>query len=218
MNSEEQAIEELLQSKGLTAPRVAPQDVDDNIMRAEFHRLDGTNITVCVMTLRNGFTVTGVNHGSVDPANYDAQVGQDLAYTDARNKLWSLMGYALKEKQFRERGLPLCLAKMTHAVNRAYCKALGDDSQLAWDDAPDWQKDSAIAGVQFRLENDSATPEEMHANWMAQKAAEGWVYGEVKDEVAGTHPCMKPYDELPVEQRAKDYIFSAVIDAAKGVI
>ncbi len=104
-----------------------------------------------------------------------------------------------------------------HEVNRAYCAALGDDSQVAWEDAPEWQKDSARNGVRGAL-NPDQKPEDSHEGWMSQKAAEGWVYGEVKDPEAKTHPCMVPYDQLPEGQRAKDSIFLSVVRQTKAAI
>ena len=103
------------------------------------------------------------------------------------------------------------IAKVCHEVNRAYCKALGDDSQPAWDDAPQWQKDSAIAGVHMQLSHPDAGPEAGHDSWLAQKWAEGWKWGPVKDSEKKEHPCFKKFDELPVAQQAKDYIFRAIV-------
>lgn len=105
---------------------------------------------------------------------------------------------------------PEQIAELCHEVNRAYCQSIGDNSQPAWELAPQWQKDSAIAGVKMHLA-EHKTPEESHAAWMAHKASDGWVYGPVKDPDAKTHPCMVAYDELPQEQRSKDYLFRAVV-------
>lgn len=102
-------------------------------------------------------------------------------------------------------------AKAAHEINRAYCRAVGDDSQPAWDDAPLWQRDSAVNGVSLHLANPDLTPEQSHENWMAEKTAAGWVYGLEKDPEAKTHPCMVPYDQLPLEQRIKDHLFKAVV-------
>lgn len=106
---------------------------------------------------------------------------------------------------------PLLIAMVAHEVNRAYCQSLGDNSQVAWDEAPDWQRKSALMGVDMHTANPQATPAESHASWMAEKVANGWVYGETKDEKAKQHPCMLPYDELSPEQRAKDYVFRGVV-------
>lgn len=99
------------------------------------------------------------------------------------------------------------IAMACHEGNRTYCQSIGDDSQPAWEDAPEWQKQSAMAGVQFVIDNPDAPLSAQHDSWMAQKLADGWVYGEVKDEEAKTHPCMVPYDQLPPEQKAKDQLF-----------
>ncbi|GAF70694.1 unnamed protein product [marine sediment metagenome] len=102
------------------------------------------------------------------------------------------------------------IAKVCHEVNRAYCQALGDGTQVPWEEAPQWQKSSAILGVEMHIEGE-AGPEQSHEGWMAQKVADGWVYGELKDENLKTHPCLVPFDELPVDQQAKDYIFRAIV-------
>ena len=109
----------------------------------------------------------------------------------------------------------IAIAMMCHAINAAYCQSLGDDSQPTWDDAPDWQKQSAIAGVEMHLANPDATPEQSHESWYAQKEAEGWTYGEIKDAEKKEHPCFLPYDELPIEQKAKDYLFRATVHLVK---
>ncbi len=105
------------------------------------------------------------------------------------------------------------IARVAHEVNRAYCQALGDDSQPAWEDAPDWQKTSAETGVKLHLENPDAGAEASHESWMAEKVADGWKFGKEKSPEKKTHPCIVPFDKLPVEQQAKDYIFRGVVHA-----
>jgi hypothetical protein len=102
------------------------------------------------------------------------------------------------------------VAMVCHEANRAYCLSIGDDSQLSWKDAPDWQKESAIAGVKAIKDNPETTPEESHKGWLALKESEGWVYGELKDAEIKTHPCMLPYDQLPEPQKVKDHLFGAI--------
>ena len=109
------------------------------------------------------------------------------------------------------------IAKVCHEVNRAYCVSIGDNSQVSWDEAEQWQKDSAMNGVKFHLEND-VTPEQSHENWMAEKLADGWAFGTVKDPSRKLHPCIVPYNELPLEQRVKDYLFKAVVDQLKNTL
>jgi RyR domain len=103
------------------------------------------------------------------------------------------------------------IARICHEANRAYCQAIGDNSQLPWDQAPEWQRDSAIAGVKFHLNNPEAGPAGSHKSWMETKTADGWTYGPVKNERHKEHPCMLPFDQLPAQQQAKDYIFTAIV-------
>lgn len=103
------------------------------------------------------------------------------------------------------------IAKTCHEVNRAYCASLGDLSQVSWDESPEWQKQSAIAGVQKALENPDITPEQLHQSWLDHKASEGWKYGPVKDADKKEHPCFVPYAQLPLNQKAKDCLFRAVV-------
>lgn len=110
------------------------------------------------------------------------------------------------------------IARVCHEVNRAYCQALGDDSQPLWEEAPEWQRGSALAGVRMHLANPDASPADSHESWLAQKAAEGWNYGPVKDPDKKEHPCFVPYDALPVEQRAKDYIFRGTVHALRNYL
>lgn len=108
-------------------------------------------------------------------------------------------------------------ARAAHEANREYCFTMGDDSQLPWDEAPEWQKESARAGVRAIAANPLTTPEESHIGWMALKHSEGWTYGPVKDPEAKRHPCMVPYGDLPEEQRAKDTIFGRTVRAVLGL-
>ncbi|KKK49537.1 hypothetical protein LCGC14_3134050 [marine sediment metagenome] len=107
------------------------------------------------------------------------------------------------------------IARVTHETNRAYCLTLGDSSQDPWDNAPDWQRESAIEGVFAIVDGDVTKPEESHESWMAQKVKDGWIYGVQKNPATKTHPCMVPYDELPPEQKVKDSLFFAVVNALK---
>lgn len=114
--TDDSAIEQMLQAKGLNAPRVTPQDIERNIISEHyFTARDGVAgrayvegvymnsipeslslLTFCVLVLRNGFTVTGES-ACVSPELFDAGVGKTVARSNAINKVWSLMGYVLKE-------------------------------------------------------------------------------------------------------------------------
>lgn len=110
------------------------------------------------------------------------------------------------------------VAQVAHEINRAFCESIGDFSQPTWEEAPEWQKSSAINGVQFHLDNPNASPSASHDSWFKQKEEEGWKYGEVKDAEKKEHPCFLPYDQLPVEQQSKDYLFKQVIHSLKTYI
>lgn len=103
------------------------------------------------------------------------------------------------------------VARAAHEANRAWCIASGDTSQPSWDDAPEWQRTSAINGVRGVIRGN--TPEQSHESWTREKVAAGWVYGETKDPEARRHPCLVPYADLPPVQRAKDAIFVGVVRA-----
>ena len=107
------------------------------------------------------------------------------------------------------------IARVCHEVNRAYCAALGDESQVSWEDAPEWQKNSAIGGVLLHIYRPEAGPKASHESWAKQKVLDGWKYGPVKNPERKEHPCLVEWDELPVEQRAKDFIFAGVVKAMR---
>lgn len=104
------------------------------------------------------------------------------------------------------------IAYFCHEVNRAYCETLGDASQKPWKDAPDWQKQSAIKGVLFKIENPEAPPSASHESWLKEKEAAGWKYGPVKDEAKKEHPCFVLYDQLHPDQKRKDYLFQDTVE------
>ena len=153
----DQTIEQEIQAKGLTAPRVTPSDIEANIL-AEFY-----------------FTAGKATRG--------ASMDQ--------------------------------IAEVAHGVNRAYCQALGDTSQPNWTDAPEWQRSSARMGADLHTMGDFG-PEASHLSWMNQKLEEGWKYGPVKNPELKEHPCIVPFDQLPKEQQAKDYIFRGVVHAVNS--
>jgi len=107
------------------------------------------------------------------------------------------------------------IARLCHAVNKAYCESLGDSTQDEWHYAPQWQKDSAIRGVEYHLINKNVSPQESHASWMREKERDGWKHGPVKNVEKKEHPCMVPYEELSQEQRSKDFLFKSVCDFFK---
>lgn len=99
LQSDEDQVEAAVQAKGLTAPRLTKDLIDAAIKDVDFHVFPGSQLTVCCITLQNGFTVTGES-ACVSPENFDAEIGRDIAKRNARDKIWSLEGYLLKQKLF----------------------------------------------------------------------------------------------------------------------
>lgn len=110
------------------------------------------------------------------------------------------------------------IARVCHEANRAYCLALGDESQPRWEDAPEWQRQSAIQGVVNISNGRVSTPKDSHDSWLEQKAKEGWVYGVAKDPELKQHPCIVPYHQLPADQRMKDHLFFAIVRTLRSMI
>ena len=103
------------------------------------------------------------------------------------------------------------IAKTCHEVVRAYCQAVGDTSQLPWDQLEPHQHQHSIYAVKFHLANPNATPREIHEEWKRFKVAQGWTWGPIKAEEFKQHPCLVDYDKLPEVQKPKDNIFAAVV-------
>lgn len=118
----ETELENTIQTKGLTAPRITPQRLDEVIDDVQYFTAgDGAYgyqtrdesidmatypsaldlLTFCVITLKNGFTVTGES-ACASPENFNEEIGRKIAYENARNKIWPLEGYLLKEQLYKE--------------------------------------------------------------------------------------------------------------------
>ena len=97
---DDQKLEYEIQNKGLNAPRLTPAHIDSTIKDIIYHRLTDV-LTVCVLTLMNGFTVTGES-ACASPENYNEEIGNKVAFENAREKIWMLEGYLLKEKLYQK--------------------------------------------------------------------------------------------------------------------
>lgn len=93
----EKEIEQKIQEKGLNAPRLTPDDIDAAIVAEQYHVFPGTTVTVCCLTLRNGFSVVGQS-ASASAENFDEEIGRAIAKEEARNKIWMLEGYLLRQR------------------------------------------------------------------------------------------------------------------------
>lgn len=90
-------VENEIVAKGLTAPRVTPGMIEAAIVGEDYHVFGGSTLTVCCLTLKNGFTVTGES-ACASPENFDAELGRKIARDNAKQKIWALEGYALRNK------------------------------------------------------------------------------------------------------------------------
>jgi len=116
---------------------------------------------------------------------------------------------------------PLDLAtigRLAHEMNRSWCELNGDHSQPPWDQAPQWQRDSTMEVVRFFAEHPEAGDDAMHQAWLNEKQRTGWVYGAEKDPELKTHPCIVPFEQLPIEQQFKDRLFRTVVGVGLGLM
>ena len=97
MSKDEAAIEVEIQEKGLTAKRITPEMLDNEIVSEQFHVFDGSCLTVCCLTLSNGFTVTGES-ACASPENFNLEIGQKISRSNARDKIWPLLGFRLRDE------------------------------------------------------------------------------------------------------------------------
>lgn len=231
----EEGYTEVSQAPAVLPNKVTREALMAKIKKTDFVLMPDGRTTICQLTMQNGFTIRGES-ACVDIANFNKDDGEMYARDSAIENAWAFEGYLLAERIHQTKAASLsiaslrnmvdqlrenseraridAIARVCHEVNRAYCQALGDNSQPAWEDAPEWQRVSARMGVDLHLSGDFG-PEASHISWMEQKRAEGWKYGPVKNPETKEHPCYVPYDQLPREQQAKDYIFRAVVHALK---
>lgn len=101
------------------------------------------------------------------------------------------------------------IARIAHEANRALQQVLGDEYvSPPWDQASD--EDHAVSAAGAKVARYGAPPNVLHDVWVREKLAAGWTYGETKDAEAKTHPLLVPFENMPPEEQAKDYLFSGV--------
>lgn len=108
------------------------------------------------------------------------------------------------------------IAKVCHQVNKAACEAYGDHSQVDWDDAPEWQREAALHGVNDCIMG-VLSSESLHNSWMHKKIEDGWKWGPIKNPAAKEHPDLVPYEQLPVSAKLKDYLFKEIVQTLKDM-
>ncbi len=95
--SNDEEIEKEIQEKGLTAPRLTPDAIEATVKEEQYHVFPNTVLTVCCLTLNNGFTVTGES-ACASPENFDEELSRKIAKRNAVDKIWALEGYLLKQQ------------------------------------------------------------------------------------------------------------------------
>lgn len=136
----DQAIEKEIQEKGLTAPRVTPEHIESVIVSEQYHAFEGSTFTSCLLTLKNGFTVHGES-ACASPENFDLELGKKIAFDNAKNKIWMLEGYALRERlanepkgfferlQLEQNELTDRIKKLDEFINSIAFKSLDEDNK-----------------------------------------------------------------------------------------
>lgn len=111
----------------------------------------------------------------------------------------------------------LAIAQAAHTANLLYSELYQTDvsvnDQTEWWEMSDEAKAGSVAAIVDMIKFPVLTGEEAHTNWLSNKQAAGWTYGATKDNVAKTHPCMAPYNELNVWDKTKDDLYICVINA-----
>lgn len=97
LSASEAAVEAEIKTKGLNAPRLSPDKIDAVIVGEDYHVFPGTTMTVCALKLRNGYVVTGES-AAASAENFDEAIGRRIARDNARNKIWTLEGYLLRDQ------------------------------------------------------------------------------------------------------------------------
>lgn len=110
------------------------------------------------------------------------------------------------------------VAKICHEANKALCESMGDFSQKHWNEADEWQRESGIKGVTYRLANPDQPIEAQHNAWCNDKILDGWHHGPVKDAVKKEHPCLVPFEQLPALQQLKDRLFVGIVLACSSFV
>lgn len=105
----------------------------------------------------------------------------------------------------------LQIAKICHEANAAYCREIGDHTQKPWEEAELWQREASLQSVEFLLNKPESRDAVLHNKWLDDKTSTGWIWGEVKDSAAKTHPCLVGFEALPKEQQLKDKLFIAIV-------
>ena len=95
----EEEVEVAIAAKGLAAPRITPEQVDAEIKCTQYWRVPNSTATICALTMQNNFVLIGKS-ASVSMKNFDEEIGKNLALANAREQIWSFLGYSLRDKLY----------------------------------------------------------------------------------------------------------------------
>lgn len=109
------------------------------------------------------------------------------------------------------------IARICHASNAALRLRLGQAPMPPWEERSQAQRAGMVAAVENVLADPALTPRATHEAWLATYVADGWTWGPAEDRVAKVHPSLKPWDELPGEERAKGQMFVSMVRALAPV-
>jgi len=108
---------------------------------------------------------------------------------------------------------PTAIARICHAANAEYCRTIGDESHVPWENLSREMREGVINGVVIAAQG--TTLRVQHETWLQEKVANGWKYGPTKDVSKKLHPNIKPFDQLPIEERRKDALFVSIVQACR---
>ncbi|SRR6266704_2263214 len=97
----DQQIEDDIVAKGLNSPRLKPNNIEEVIVGEQYHRFPNTTVTVCCLSLKNGYCVIG-EAAAVSAENFDIEIGMKVSRQHAKDKIWALEGYLLKQRLYDE--------------------------------------------------------------------------------------------------------------------
>ena len=117
--SNDTEIEKEIQDKGLTAPRITTNDIENTIVGEQYQVFEDTCFTTCLLTLKNGFNVSGES-ACASPENFDAEIGKKIALGNAKQKIWALEGYLLKQFISENKNNSLCFGLAIKAMKKGF--------------------------------------------------------------------------------------------------
>lgn len=105
------------------------------------------------------------------------------------------------------------ISRTVHEAVRAWSFAVDNRSIPEWSQAPAWMQESTRDSVRFVIDNPDAGVGAQHNQWMAQKRADGWIYGASRDDDLKTHPSLVPFEDLPETEQQKDRLIINIVQA-----